>query len=847
MSSNKTQSARGPDTLPDTPDECEVCGEDEFVPNWLPKTPGGTDDDELGFAYHACGHCGTEYNDRRDEFPAEVLEEPDDDTPVWRRLFGHPEPYDHQEDAIQHVKRVGADRGYSVIEGGCGTGKTMIALTAGLALVRDPNTQYQRIMVLTSVKQQLRQFEDDLRIINQNLAPGTEPATAVTLVGKTDVCPYAREETAGFTRSNTNRKCRRLRGNTRDLISDDSITGIELADGVRQSEGGGWSTEGVKSPYDAVIPGSGDHAFCPFYAEYKGQADATFRAGHARDGITTPEEVVRLGVQAGVCPHSAMSQLCNETEVIIANYYHAFDPNTLNITGELIDEGTFLVCDEAHMLEPRVRGILSEEVSMSAFRGAVNELARVDAAVNDDFTDHDRLNDAAPPDDIVLEALADAGVNLSEVTDSYRFLKRAEGMFRNLITDHLDEEVPGWETTGLTPAPQTIELPLRDPAVPQQDAITEWAENLGVPERIWTRLPAVADAVANALNEYEGAANDRAITDTAELFRGWWERDYKRYFREITLFENDSNYGADDWQSEYEAKIQLHNCMPRRVIGKRLQNFGGGLLMSATLEPLDVYQEVTGLDYIAEFETCPVTQRTYNVSFPEENRYSAAVDLPAYTYSNRGDVAENTQTRRQYAKAILSVVETTPGNVLVCMPSYAEAEWAADLLEYRDTVDKPVLLDESSTEEVTQELKQKFFTGPGKVLLTSLRGTLTEGVDYDGDKLNACVVAGVPIENVGSPQTEAVHTAYKDDYGYKKGFEYGLTVPAVRKSRQALGRVIRGAEDVGVRVLLDERYCSLDDQEAVREYLSEIERNDYDVVDNPDTLRAELEEFWRSQ
>ncbi|WP_323192934.1 helicase C-terminal domain-containing protein, partial [Halostella sp. PRR32] len=82
-----------------------------------------------------------------------------------------------------------------------------------------------------------------------------------------------------------------------------------------------------------------------------------------------------------------------------------------------------------------------------------------------------------------------------------------------------------------------------------------------------------------------------------------------------------------------------------------------------------------------------------------------------------------------------------------------------------DVVDKPVLVDESSSNEDTEALKQDFFAGDGKVLVTSTRGTLTEGVDYDGEKLSTCAVVGVPLVNIGSPRVRAVQRAYGDAFG----------------------------------------------------------------------------------
>jgi len=78
----------------------------------------------------------------------------------------------------------------------------MLALTAGLDRVRDPDSDFERVFVLTSVKQQLRQFETDLETINGDLPDGYDPVSGLTLVGKADVCPYARENRGGIDREN---------------------------------------------------------------------------------------------------------------------------------------------------------------------------------------------------------------------------------------------------------------------------------------------------------------------------------------------------------------------------------------------------------------------------------------------------------------------------------------------------------------------------------------------------------------------------------------------------------------------------------------------------------------------
>ena len=109
------------------------------------------------------------------------------------------------------------------------------------------------------------------------------------------------------------------------------------------------------------------------------------------------------------------------------------------------------------------------------------------------------------------------------------------------------------------------------------------------------------------------------------------------------------------------------------------------------------------------------------------------------------------------------------------------------------------------------------------------------------ERLGACAVVGVPLVNVASPRIRAVRQAYGAAFSESKAFEYALTVPAVRRARQAIGRVIRGPDEVGVRVLLDGRYTP-DAPRSVYQYLPADEREEF-VTMTPDFVNMLVEEF----
>jgi DNA excision repair protein ERCC-2 len=774
----------------------------------------------------------------------------------WRDVFGHDEPYPEQADGIDAAVETARENGFLVAEGACGTGKTMLALTAGVHLVRDPDSSFERVVVLTSVKQQLRQFEEDLRTINANLPDDYSPVTAMTLVGKADVCPYNLTGTGRIDDDTVYERCEGLRERTRGLTEETTAGALAdrarsqqvgLADSGTQNAGADFlEVLGEPTPYPPDTAeyesGTSDVEYCPFYAQYlddlpeDGDPVEAVPFDHTDLGLIEPEDLVRLSAGHGTCPHSTMGAVLPHVEVVVGNYYHAFDPVTVgSFTGALLDSSTFVVCDEAHMLEPRVRDLVSDGVADATLRDAEAELARVVQPLTLDGAEGERTSAGlSAARDLIRAELEDAELTVDDLQRLREFIRDLREELDRRVEGYLDAEHRGWRAN-LTDLPDA-ELPLRDPEEPQPDEISTWAEKAGYSGAVWTSAETVGAVVARILNEAEEEDKQRAVPGVGRVLGAWYRNDHENYFREIELERTwDESEPADSWRRAYNARFSMQNCVPGDAIAEQLGEFGGGVLMSATLAPLDVFERVTGLEHLREEAARPVERRTYGLGFPEENRASFAVATPKFTHANRGYPDEDNETRRVYANA-LRLVASSPGNVLVGMPSYAEAEWAAEML---DPLDKPVLLDESSRDDATEDLKAEFFSGDGKVLVTSLRGTLTEGVDYRGDRLSAAVVAGVPIINTASPKTRAVKTAYDREFG--DGFETALTVPAVRKARQAVGRVIRGPEEVGVRVLLDERYAR-ESWDSCRSYLGPEEAEFQPV--SPDMLSYGLDRFW---
>ncbi|MFQ3293709.1 MAG: DNA excision repair protein ERCC-2, partial [Natrialbaceae archaeon] len=473
----------------------------------------------------------------------------------WREVFGHQEPYKPQVDGIETAVETAQDRGFTVLEGACGTGKTMLALTAGIHLVRDPDSDFERVLVLTSVKQQLRQFEADLRTINANLSEEWSPVSGLTLVGKADVCPYNREGAGGIDDGNVYNRCETLREHTRDVTGEGGSTTAQALTGRARSQQVGLADSGrggnqasyletanEPTPYPPEMPeyedGGTSTEYCPFYAGFlealpeDGDPVEAVPFDFEDAGLIEPDDLVAQSAGHGTCPHSIMGALLPHVEVVVGNYYHAFDPTTTAaFTAPLLDDETFVICDEAHMLEPRVRDLVSDGMADASLRDAEAELSRVIQPLA--FEGRGDRVEASADADLIRAELAEVDVSRDDLEAVQSLIQDLREELDRRVTAFLDREHEGWRAD--LAALDNEEIPLRDPERPQPDAITEWGDREGHTEEIWRRAEAVGRIVARILDAADDEEKQRAIPGVGRTLAAWRAMDHETFFREIEL------------------------------------------------------------------------------------------------------------------------------------------------------------------------------------------------------------------------------------------------------------------------------------------------------------------------
>ncbi|RME31281.1 ATP-dependent DNA helicase [Candidatus Woesearchaeota archaeon] len=235
-----------------------------------------------------------------------------------------------------------------------------------------------------------------------------------------------------------------------------------------------------------------------------------------------------------------------------------------------------------------------------------------------------------------------------------------------------------------------------------------------------------------------------------------------------------------------------YRCLDASVITHHVFNeCHSAVLMSGTLTPPKMYASLLGVE--------EPNLLVLESPFPPENRLNIIIPKTSTKFTQRSDAMW-----REIAGILRKIVLAVPGNVAVFFPSYAILEQVQQHLD--QGLPKTVLAEQRGmTRDEKEAFLNKFraYARTGAVLFAVITGNYGEGVDLPGDELKGVVVVGLPLSK---PDLETQALIKYFDEKFRKGWEYGYTIPAFNKTLQSAGRCIRSSTDKGVVVFLDERY-----------------------------------------
>ena len=581
-------------------------------------------------------------------------------------------------------------------------------------------------------------------------------------------------------------ECQALRENTYDLVE---------AEGELEELGSGGATttaeeEEQRAALEESIAALRENS-CDHFYENLTRDNSEFMRWLDAD-VREPDEVYDRAEGCGFCGYELLKDSMETVDLVICNYHHLLSPEIREYFFGWLDadpDDVVAVFDEAHNLEDAAREHSSRTLTSETLERAELELAEE--------------GDEAREQRRVLEAFREALTYVTEGSLEFGEAERLGDDWQDVTVENEDD---------------------------RDDLTDAFFENLRHEEDEVRRLVRSGVETASRIDaryerEYKsGDADTRR--DCAALSAFGFVDAYLNNADEAGYFPV-AGVRRSDRESEQrvDARAELYTCLPNEVTEPLFDSLHSSVLMSATLRPFDVLSRVVGLKEPVEL--------AYGMHFPGERRETFVADLPAL-FSSKRDDTDVTATVEEFLE---DVIDHSVGNVLVFFPSFSEAERYHGRLD----VDAELLLDRVG--ESARSIRRSLEEDGNKAVLTYLWGTLTEGVDFPDDVARTAVVVGVGYPYL-SDRKKAVESAYDEEFG--DGWKYAVEAPTVRKTRQALGRVVRSPEDYGVRILADARYRDDTDMGnyAVHDAFPEEEREEFVDVD-ADKIKYAMYNFWQ--
>lgn len=343
---------------------------------------------------------------------------------------------------------------------------------------------------------------------------------------------------------------------------------------------------------------------------------------------------------------------------------------------------------------------------------------------------------------------------------------------------------------------------------------TEKQDSSGRPAvRVWQPeerpFSAFCDAVS-ALYQYLGSLLDRERRRDrrrkrrpSASTRALQEKILQFYFAvsDFVMIQEcmDEHYRIYSETAGQDIRIRLFCMDPGRNLSLCMDRAVSSILFSATLLPIQYYKQLLG----GRPEDYEVYARS--VFDPARRALLIASDVTS-RYTRRGE----TEYRR-IAAAIQGAISGRHGNYLAFFPSYSFLRAVADIFEqdFCDPARVTVIRQEPGMGEAERAAFLANFARSSEehslVGFCVLGGIFSEGIDLRQDSLIGAMIVGTGIPQVGTERE--LLRQYFDERGMN-GYDYAYRFPGMNKVLQAAGRVIRTQKDLGLVVLLDERFLS---------------------------------------
>ncbi|WP_206911498.1 hypothetical protein IGL98_002188 [Enterococcus sp. DIV0840] len=244
----------------------------------------------------------------------------------------------------------------------------------------------------------------------------------------------------------------------------------------------------------------------------------------------------------------------------------------------------------------------------------------------------------------------------------------------------------------------------------------------------------------------------------------------------------------------YDIIIKQFCIDPNYLLQQKLDKGKASILFSASLTPLDYYQEILGGGEESLRYRIPSP-------FPKENQLLVIEKYIQTTYKERVNSYE------KIIESLTNMIQQKQGNYFVFFPSYSYMDIIYEMFREKNPHVKTKIQASMMNEAEREAFLVDFVLEPTETLVgfCVLGGIFSEGIDLKGSRL-----IGTAIVGVGLPQINHEQELIKGYYDQQKnqGFQFAYQIPGMNKVLQAAGRVIRDTEDRGIVLLLDQRFST---------------------------------------
>ena len=365
---------------------------------------------------------------------------------------------------------------------------------------------------------------------------------------------------------------------------------------------------------------------------------------------------------------------------------------------------------------------------------------------------------------------------------------------------------------------------LSDDIIIGEDGIRKGAAHLSeIPSHLYEILDTLIPTVEEEIFQTRISKDEEAEARTILLKEYYYK--VKKFYEAVLRF--DGSYELFVFLSGNEITLRVFCIDPAGEISKRLDIGGCAVFFSGTLSPMHYYKSVLGADRSAEvIETeSPFDSGQLSVTIID-------------SISTR--LSERERTLDAVCKMIAATVSAKRGNYMIFSPSFSYSEALASAFRRR----YPKINVLSQTRDMTRKEKEDFLSQFRKedksylIGFSVLGGIYSEGVDFSGESLIGAVIVGIGIPAI-SYEREAMAAYYQDRF--EEGKEFAYIYPGINKVLQAAGRIIRGENDKGALVLIDDRF----DDPLYKTVMPRL-WSDMQFLKDPKALRERLDDFWRS-